>query len=98
MVVPSDKGIAIIKNFVMVNDSTAQAQSQSIAKDHYKISVNSSEELVIGAKLNDGKALESVFRTESFFLKMLIRKAVIELRLHQEGNRVQRCAAYSVAS
>jgi hypothetical protein len=98
MAVPNDRGIAIIKNFVMVNNSTAHAQSQSIAKDHYEIFVNSSEELMIVAKLNDGKALESVFRTESFLLKMLIRKAVIELPLHKKGNVVQKCAAYSVAS
>lgn len=69
-----------------------------MARDHYKIFVNASEELTLVVEPNDEKALESVFRTESFLLKMLIRKAVIELRLHKEGNEAQRCVAYSVAS
>ena len=32
------------------------------------------------AEFSDGKTLETVLRTNDFFLKMLIRKAVIELR------------------
>jgi hypothetical protein len=34
---------------------------------------------MIVAELSDGKTLETIFRAERFFLKMLIRAAVIEL-------------------
>jgi hypothetical protein len=48
-------------------------------------------------ELVDGKALEIVFRTKDFLLRMLIRRAVLELR-SLGSNEVWKCVAYSVAS
>lgn len=58
---------------------------------------NAPRQFVIVAEFSDGKTLETILRTKEFFLKMLIRKAVIELR-SLGGSEVQRCAAYSVVS
>jgi|GEM_PF-2534102 hypothetical protein len=48
-------------------------------------------------ELVDGKTLETVFRTKNFLLKMLIRRAVLELR-SLGSNEVWKCVAYLVAS
>ena len=51
-----------------------------MARDHYKIFFNTPQEFVIVAGFSDGKTLETILRTKDFILKMLIRKALIELR------------------
>jgi len=43
----------------------------------------------------DGKTLENIFRTKNLLLKMLIRKAFLELR-SLRCNEVWKCAAYLV--
>jgi hypothetical protein len=68
-----------------------------LARDHYKMFFNAPREFIIVAEPSDGKTLETILRTKEFSLKMLIRKAVIELR-SLGGSEVQRCAVYSVAS
>jgi len=80
MVIPNHKRASIIKNFVTVSRFEPRPETAAPAEDHYKISFSTAREFMTVVEQVDGKTLETVFRTKNFLLKMLIRKAALELR------------------